>query len=88
MSDAEQAGIAVPLEQISEDALVGLIQEFVLREGTDYGAAEVSLEVKTRQILGQLHRGDVLVVFDPTDESCSLRRKEDVKCRPSISSPK
>lgn len=83
----EKAGITVPLDALSEDALVALIESFILMEGTDYGAVEVSLEMKTAQVLSQLRRGDVVIVYDPAEDSCSLRRKEDVKCPPSTSSP-
>jgi uncharacterized protein YheU (UPF0270 family) len=57
-------------------------------EGTDYGVHEVSLETKTAQVLAQLKTGDVVIVYDPLEDSCSLRRKEDLKCPPSMSSPK
>lgn len=76
-SDKEkQPGIIVPIEQISTEALEGLISEFVLREGTDYGAQEVSYEAKNRQIMNQLRAGHILIVYDPNEESCSILRKE------------
>lgn len=37
----------IPWQEISADALSNLIREFVLREGTDYGESEVSLEQKS-----------------------------------------
>ncbi|MBC7753099.1 MAG: YheU family protein, partial [Moraxellaceae bacterium] len=33
----------VPIDQLSKDILQNLVEEFVLREGTDYGAQEISL---------------------------------------------
>jgi uncharacterized protein len=72
MSEPESAGIIVPYEKLSEDALKGLITEFILREGTDYGLVEVTLEKKTEQIFSQLKSGKVHVVFDPVEESCSI----------------
>ena len=36
----------VPYDQISEDALQGLIEEFITRDGTDYGFEEVPLSTK------------------------------------------
>ena len=56
-SDRPLPPIVVPHTDLSPDALEGVIQSFVLREGTDYGAHETSLEVKVAQVLRQVHRG-------------------------------
>lgn len=66
----------VPIEKISDDALEGLISEFILREGTDYGSREFTLEEKHAQIRKQLAAGLVMIVFDPSEESASIVRKE------------
>lgn len=79
MSDEEKiAGVIVPLEKISDEALDGLIQEFVLREGTDYGQHEVSLDKKNEQIKKQLLNGHIFIVFDPAEQSASIVRKENL----------
>jgi uncharacterized protein YheU (UPF0270 family) len=67
----------IPHSQISPDALQGLIEEFITREGTDYGEAEFSLVQKVKQVERQLVRGDVVIVFDPTSESVSILTKHD-----------
>lgn len=68
--------VVVPLEKLSDQALNGLIDEFILREGTDYGKNEYTLEQKHEQIRKQLTAKHVLVVFDPVEQSCSITRKE------------
>ncbi len=68
--------IVIPTEKISIEALEGLISEFILREGTDYGSREFTLEEKHTQIRRQLAAGLVVVVFDPKEESASIVRKE------------
>jgi hypothetical protein len=65
----------IPPEALSADALVGLISEFVLREGTEYGTTEVSLETKVAQVRRQIDDGDVVIVFDEATESCDLITK-------------
>lgn len=72
-----QPPIEVPAEQISSDALQGIIESFILREGTDYGREEVSHESKITQIRKQLSRGDIKIVFDPNTESVTLMTKRD-----------
>lgn len=69
----------VPHHQISPDALQGLIEEFITREGTDYGAQEFSLAEKVQQVQQQLERGDVVVVFDAATESVSLLSRRDAR---------
>ena len=64
--------IEVPAERLSADILRAVIEEFILREGTDYGSYEVSLENKIDQVRGQLTRGEVLITFDPATENCNL----------------
>jgi uncharacterized protein YheU (UPF0270 family) len=69
--------IEVPLEALSPDAITGLIDEFVSREGTDYGEHEYSLAEKCAQVLAQLRRKEVAIVFELATESTTLvTRKE------------
>jgi len=67
----------IPYEQLSSDALQGLIEEFITREGTDYGIEEVSLSTKVEQIKHQLKRREVVVVFDLASESVSILSRHD-----------
>ena len=69
----------IPYEQLSSDALQGLIEEFITREGTDYGTEEVSLSTKTEQIKNQLKRREVVVVFDLASESVSILSRRDAE---------
>jgi uncharacterized protein len=62
----------VPHEALSAQALRGVIEAFVLREGTDYGESEVPLDVKVAQIMRQLERGEARIVFDPRAGSVDI----------------
>jgi len=64
--------VEIPVGRISPEALDGLIEEFVTRDGTDYGEQEQTLEAKKRAVAGQLDRGEVVIVFDPESETCNL----------------
>ena len=65
----------IPQSALSSEALNGIIREFVTREGTEYGAEEVSLEIKVTQVQRQIDRGDVVIVFDEGTESIDLVSK-------------
>jgi uncharacterized protein YheU (UPF0270 family) len=64
--------IIVPHTELSPDALMGVIQSFVLREGTDYGAQEVDFETKVEQVRRQLERREAEIVFDQNTESIDI----------------
>lgn len=70
--------LIIPYEQLSGAALRGLLEEFVTRDGTDYGVQEVSTESKLEQAMAQLRRGDVVIVFDEDSETTALVSREDV----------
>ena len=62
----------IPYERLSAEVLNSLIEHFVLREGTDYGHGEYSLEQKVTTVKKQLERGDAIIVFDEKEESCDI----------------
>lgn len=65
-------GLRIPYQKLDPATLENLIKEFVLREGTDYGAREVDLETKVDQVKSQLERGDAVVLFDPNTETVTI----------------
>lgn len=64
--------VEVPWSELSADALRGVVEAFVLREGTDYGERDVPFESKVRQVLVQLERGEAKIQFDPVTESVDI----------------
>ena len=62
----------IPHKQLSTDTLDNLIEEFVTRDGTDYGAEEASLSEKILQVHQQLQRGDIVILFDEDSSSCNI----------------
>ncbi|MEH0667312.1 YheU family protein [Vibrio scophthalmi] len=65
----------IPWQQIAPDTLDNLIREFVLREGTDYGEEEISLEEKIAQIRQSLVSGEAVVVYSELHESVDIQLK-------------
>lgn len=64
--------IQIQPELLSEEILMSVIEEFILREGTDYGQAETTAEVKAQQVLRQIMHNKVKIFFDPNTESVTL----------------
>ena len=69
--------IVVPPERLNEELLTALIEDFITREGTDYGHGEFDLEGKVAQVHRQITQGKVLITFDEDTESCSLLPKRE-----------
>lgn len=63
----------IPWEQLKPETLRALAEEYVSREGTDYGTKEVSFDAKVGQVLKLLKDKKIKVVFDAETESCDLR---------------
>jgi uncharacterized protein YheU (UPF0270 family) len=70
--------IEVPHAALTPDALEGLVDEFITREGTDYGDREFSLEQKRASVLSQLTRGVVTIVFDLEAEATTLVTRDEL----------
>lgn len=65
-------GVELSPDDLSPEALRGLVEEFVTRDGTDYGDVERSIEEKMAQVTAQLASGEARIVFDPETESASI----------------
>ena len=72
MSEPGGSAVVVPHRELSAQALRGVIESFVLREGTDYGEREVPLESKVAHVMRQLERGEAQVLFDPDTQSVHI----------------
>lgn len=66
------APIRVAPDDLEPDTLRAVIESFVLREGTDHGVHETSLEDKVAQVLIQARRGEAHITFDPATQSINL----------------
>jgi uncharacterized protein YheU (UPF0270 family) len=62
----------IPFEALSAEAQKGLIEAYVLREGTDYGQVEYSFEEKCVMVRSQLASGKALIEFDLDSETALI----------------
>lgn len=89
MSDRE-AMLVVPHRQLSPEALSGLIEEFVTRDGTDSGYTRGSLAENVAMVRRQLDAGQAVIVFDNRTRTCNIKPADDVsghdlRCRSGLS---
>ncbi|MCI4184900.1 YheU family protein [Dickeya dianthicola] len=62
----------IPWQELAQETLQNLIESFVLREGTDYGEQERTLEEKVADIRRQLAQGDVVLVWSELHETVNI----------------
>ena len=63
----------IPHGLLSTDALRGVIEAFMTREGTDYGMQDVPLATKVSQVQHQLDAGTAVLVYDLDTDSCTIQ---------------
>jgi uncharacterized protein len=64
--------VIVPWQEVPAESLQNMLEEFVSRDGTDYGEREIPLSTRVDQVLGLLRKGRVVIWFDEDTESLSL----------------
>lgn len=69
----------VPIESISAQALEGLIEEFVTRDGTDYGYDETPLTSRVEQVKKKLKTKEIVVLFNEATDEVNLVLSERLK---------
>ena len=62
----------IPVNKLSPEALQGVIEEFISRDGTDYGKVETSEETKFRYVKQKLEKGLAVLIFDDEAETTNI----------------
>jgi uncharacterized protein YheU (UPF0270 family) len=62
----------IQINKLSPEALQGVIEEFISRDGTDYGEVEASMETKFRQVKQKLEAGSAVLIFDDETETTNI----------------
>ena len=68
--------VDVPWDAMDANTLSALVEEFVSREGTDYGDTALSLEEKAQQVIGGLQNQQYVILFDQGMQSCHIAHKK------------
>jgi len=66
----------IPHTDIAPATLNALIEEFVTRDGTDYGDIETSVATKVQQVMNQLERKEVFIVYSEEYETCTIKTRD------------
>ena len=67
----------IPVNKLSPDALQRVIEEFISRNGTDYGEIESSLEINSRQVKDKLKKGSAVLIYDDGTKTTNILLADD-----------
>jgi hypothetical protein len=70
--------LVIPHRQLSPEALSGLIEEFVTRDGTDSGYTRGSLVESVSMVRRQLDAGQAVIVYDNRTNTCNIKPSDTV----------
>ena len=65
----------IPIDKLEKDLLVSIVEEFVLRDGTDYGAVEIEFDNKVDEFLRKLRTEEYFICFDAVTDSLTIKLK-------------
>jgi uncharacterized protein len=68
--------VEIPPDALSPQALIGLVEEFITREGTDYGERVHTLDEKRNSVMRLIEKGEVAILFDPPSQTTTLQLRE------------
>ena len=71
-TEAAARRVEVPHAQLAPELLRRLIEEFVTRDGTDYGAIERTLAEKVAVVMRQLETGEAAIEVDAESETVDI----------------
>ena len=72
-----QAFLEIPLDDLSPEAVDGIIQEFIGREGTDYGHQDWTYDQKASQVLKQLKSRHAIILFNRKDQTINIVSRDE-----------
>ncbi|WP_240194285.1 YheU family protein [Desulfopila inferna] len=77
--DMPHTSVRIPCDQLEPDILLALVEEFITREGTDYGEWEVPLEKMIGEVVDQLKTGKAVIIYDQISQTCNILSKNVLK---------
>ena len=60
------------MSELTQEALLGIVDAFILREGTDYGQQDYTLEEKRQRVIAMLQGGKAVICFYPENEHIDI----------------
>ena len=69
----------IPWQDLPEETLRNIVESVILREGTDYGVQELTLDQKTQNLLAKIRQGSAVIIWSELHESIDIKNKVDLR---------
>lgn len=66
----------IPFTELEKSTLNNLIEEYVSREGTDYGQHVYDMKDKVKHVMRQLDKGTVFIDYDAESSTCNIVKRD------------
>ncbi len=70
--------LIIPWQDLKQETLLAVLEEYISREGTDYGM-EYSMEQKREHLLQQLRSKQICLCYDNAEDSVNMLTAEAAK---------
>ncbi len=77
--DQDEEPVFVSVDELKPETLRNLAEEFVTREGTDYGHTEKSLDQKVEGLMRQLRAGEARICFEAKTGSIHILARQNLR---------
>ena len=75
--DTNETELIIPFDQLSPEALAGVIDQYISRDGVDSGHVDTSFADKRAMVHRMLKSGKALLLYDTAHETCNIVQKEE-----------
>lgn len=69
----------IPYQDLEQQTLLNIIEQYILREGTDYGLYEAPLAEKRAQLLKQIQNNEIYIIYSELTKSVTLISKAELQ---------
>lgn len=66
----------IPWQSLQPETLRNVLDSFILREGTDYGEVELSLEQKRKRLMALLEAEQAVIVWSELHQNLDIKDKK------------
>lgn len=71
--------LIIPHQSLEPETLRAMVEDFVTRDGSDYGEHEVKINTRVQQVMCALESGNAMILYDADSETFSIANKEQIR---------
>ncbi|WP_051207321.1 YheU family protein [Saccharospirillum impatiens] len=69
----------IPPEQLAPETLDGIVREWLMRQGEDWGLVEGGLDEAVPQARARVLDGDLVILWSETEETLNIMPRDEVR---------